>query len=125
MLMEKRSHDSGCYTNTTKYGDAHESFAGNLVVDERAQVRGLKVGGLLVEQEVVVASSFAVVAELVVAEGEVVEAFSAALRGDAEDIREQADAELLVVSLVGLYETLLKKRKHVSLAGRETRVMGA
>jgi hypothetical protein len=109
--QEKRSHDSSRYTNTTEYGNAHESFPGNLVVDERAQVRGLQVGGLLVEQEVVVAAGFAVVAELVVAEGEVVEAFPTALWGDTEDIREQADAELLVISLVGLDETLSKERK--------------
>jgi hypothetical protein len=86
--QEERSHDSSCYTNTTKYGNTHESFPSNLVVNECTQVRGLQVGGLLIEQEVVIAASFAVVAKLVVAECEIVEAFSAALRRDTEDIRE-------------------------------------
>lgn len=99
-------HDTGGDSNTTEDGDAHEAFAGNLVVDELAQVGGLEVGGLLVEEEVVVAACLAVVAELVVAEGEVVEALAAALGGDAEDVREEADAELLIGADVGLDEAL-------------------
>lgn len=48
--QEESSHDTSGYANTAKDGDAHESFAGNLVVDEGAQVRGLQIGGLLVEE---------------------------------------------------------------------------
>lgn len=67
----------------------------------------MKVGGLLIKKEVVVPTRFAVVAELVVAKGKVVETFAATFGGDAEDIREKTHAELLVVSLVGLDEALI------------------
>lgn len=92
--------------NTSRDADAadnrhaEQALLGDLVVDELAQVGGLEVGGLLVEEEVVVAAGLAVVSELVVAEGEVVEALAAALGGDAEDVGEEADAELLVVAVV-------------------------
>jgi hypothetical protein len=52
----------------------------------------LKVRGFLIEEEIVVTTSFCVVSELVVTEGEVVEAFAAALGGGAEDVREETDA---------------------------------
>lgn len=121
--QQECSHDTGGDSNTTEDGDAHEAFAGNLVVDELAQVGGLEVGGLLVEEEVVVAACLAVVAELVVAEGEVVEALAAALGGDAEDVREETDAELLVGADVGLDEALGKVS--VSEVGCEGRRRGS
>lgn len=98
--QQERTDDTGRNADAADDGDAEEPFLGDLVVDELAQVGGLEVGGLLVEEEVVVAAGLAVVAELVVAEGEVVEAFAAALGGDAEDVGEEADAELLVVAVV-------------------------
>lgn len=66
----------------------------------------MKIRGLLVEEQVIVAASFGVVAELVVAESEVVEAFAAAFGGGAEDVGEEADTELLVCAGVGFYEAL-------------------
>lgn len=98
--QQESADDAGSDANAANNGDAQEALLGDLVVDELAQVGGLEVGRLLVEEEVVVAAGLAVVAELVVAEGEVVEAFAAALGGDAEDVGEEADTELLVVAVV-------------------------
>lgn len=98
--QQKRTHHTRSDANAANNGDAQKAFLGDLVVDELSQVGGLEVGGLLLEEEVVVAAGLAVVAELVVAEGEVVEALAAALGGDAEDVGEEADAELLVVAVV-------------------------
>lgn len=98
--QQECADDAGSDANAANDGDAQEALLGDLVVDELAQVGGLEVSGLLVDEQVVVAAGLAVVAELVVAEGEVVEAFAAALGGDAEDVGEEADAELLVVAVV-------------------------
>lgn len=98
--QQESTDDAGSDANAANDGDAQEALLGDLVVDELAQVSGLKVGGLLVEEQVVVATGLAVVAELVVAQGEVVEAFATAFGGDAEDVGEEADAELLVVAVV-------------------------
>lgn len=98
--QQESADDAGSDANAANDGDAQEALLGDLVVDELAQVGGLEVGGLLVEEQVVVAAGLAVVAELVVTKGEVVEAFAAALGGDAEDVGEETDAELLVVAVV-------------------------
>jgi hypothetical protein len=103
---EKRTHNPRSDTHTTEYGDAHETLPRDLVVDELAQVGGLEVGGLALEEQVIVAAGLGVAAELIVAESEVVEALAAALGGQAEDLGEEADAELLVVAVVGFYEAL-------------------
>lgn len=107
ILHDKGTDDASNQTDAAENGDTKESFLGYLVVDELAQVGGLQVGRLLVEEQVVVPASLAVAAELVVAEREVVEAFAAALRGDAEDFGEELDAELLVAAVCGLDEALL------------------
>lgn len=83
--------------------DAHQALLGHLVVDQGPQVGRLQVRGLLLQQEVIVSASLGVVAQLEVAEGEVVEALAAALGGRPEDLGEEDDAELLVVSAVGFY----------------------
>lgn len=106
ILHDEGAHDARGQADAAEDGDAEQTFLGDLVVDELAQVGGLEVGGLLVEEQVVVAAGLAVVAELVVAEGEVVEALAAALRGDAEDFGQQLDAELLLAAVRGLDETL-------------------
>ncbi|KAH6607824.1 hypothetical protein Trco_004137 [Trichoderma cornu-damae] len=98
--QQKGADDTRGDADAADDGDAQEALLGDLVVDELAEVGGLEVGGFFVEEEVVVAAGLAVVAQLVVAEGEVVEAFAAALGGDAEDVGEEADAELLVVAVV-------------------------
>lgn len=98
--QQKGTHHTRRNANPADDGHAQEPLLGHLVVDELAQVGGLQVGGLLVEQQVVVAAGLAVVAQLVVAEGEVVEALAAALGRDAEDVGQEADAELLVVAVV-------------------------
>lgn len=103
---DEGANDTGSDAHAAEDGHAHEALFGDLVVDELAQVRGLQVGGLLVDEEVVVPAGLAVVAELVVAEGEVVEALAAALGREAEDVGEEADAELLVAALVGFDEAL-------------------
>lgn len=89
---EKGANDTGGDADAAEDGDADEALARDLCVDELAQIRCLEVGGLLVDEKVVVATGLAVVAELVVAEGEVVEALAAALGREAEDLREEANA---------------------------------
>lgn len=79
-------HHTRSDADAAEDGDAHEPLLGDLVVDELAEVARLQVGGLLLDEELVVAASLGVVAELVVAEGEVVEALAAALGGEAEDV---------------------------------------
>lgn len=118
VAQQEGTHDTGGDADTAEDGDAHEALLGDLVVDELAQVGGLKVGGLLLEEEVVVAAGLSVVAELVAAEGEVVEAFAAALGGEAEDLGEEADAELLVVAVGGLDEALVGYVNRVDRWGR-------
>jgi hypothetical protein len=107
---DESAEQTGGDAHAAEDGDAHEALLGDLVVNELAQISGLEVGGLLVEKEVVVAAGLAVVAELIVAEGEVVEAFAAAFGGEAEDFGEEADAELLIVAVIGLYEALVTVR---------------
>lgn len=89
---QKRTDDAGGDSDAADDGDPHQPLLRDLVVHQLAQVRGLQVRGLLLEEEIVIAAGLAVVAELVVAEGEVVEALAAALGGDAEDLGEEADA---------------------------------
>ena len=66
----------------------------------------MQVGRLLIQQQVVVATGLAIVPELVVSEGEVVEAFSSSFGGGTEDLREQPDSFLLIVTSVGFDQTL-------------------
>lgn len=106
ILHDESADDAGGEADAAEDGDAEEPLLGDLVVDELAQVGGLQVGGLLVEEQVVVAAGLAVVAELVIAEGEVVQALAAALGGDAKDFGQEADAELLVAAVRGLDEAL-------------------
>lgn len=87
-------------------GDAHQALARDLVVDERPQVARLQVRGLLLEQQVVVPPGLGVVAQLEVAQGQVVEALAAALGRGAEDLGEEDDAEVLVLAAGRFYEAL-------------------
>lgn len=103
---KKGADHASSNANTTKNRNAQKPLFGNLVVNELSKVGSLQVCGLLVEEELVVAAGFGVVAELVVAEGEVVEALAAAFGGGAEDVGEEADAELLVAAVCGLDEAL-------------------
>lgn len=64
--QKERSHYTSRDTNATQDGNSHETLAGNLVIDQLAQVGRLQIGGLLVEKQVVVPAGFAVVAQLVV-----------------------------------------------------------
>lgn len=66
----------------------------------------MQVGRLLVQQQVVVATGLAIVPEFVVSEGQVVEAFSSSFGGGTEDLREQSDSFLLIVTSVGFDQTL-------------------
>ena len=103
---EEGADDAGGDAHAAEDGDAHEALLGHLVVDELAQVGGLQVGGFAVEEHVVVAAGLGIAAQLVVAEGEVVQALAPALGRDAEDVGEEADAELLFAAVRGLDETL-------------------
>lgn len=66
----------------------------------------MQVTGLEVEQQVVVLATLSVVAQLVVAEREVVEAFAAAVRRGTEDFGEQSDTVLLVTAFGGFDKAL-------------------
>lgn len=100
VLEQKRSHDTSSNTNTTENSHAHQSLLGDLVINQLSQIRGLQVRRLLIEKKVVVTTSLAVVAELVVPQGEIVEAFATTFGREAEYIAEETDAELLVVAVV-------------------------
>lgn len=63
----------------------------------------------MLEQQVVVPASLAIVAELVVPQGQVVEALPSTLRSAAEDLREKSDALLLVRPRVGFNQTLVRQ----------------
>lgn len=99
---------AGGHGDAADDGDAHQPLPGHAVVDEPAQVRRLEVGRLLVQQQVVVSSGVGVVAELVVPQRQVVQALAAALRRYPEDLRQQADAQLLVAARGRLDEALFR-----------------
>lgn len=103
---QERPHHAGGHGHAAHDRHAHEPLLGDLVVDELPQVRRLQVRRLRLEELVVVPPRLGVVAQLVVAEGQVVEALAAAFRGGTEDLGEELDAELLVVAGVGLDEAL-------------------
>jgi hypothetical protein len=103
IFQEESTDDTRSDTHAAEDGDAHEAFLGDLVVDELAEVGGLEISGLFIKEEVVVAAGLGVVGEFVVAEGEVVEAFAAALGGEAEDFGKETNAELLVGAVVGFH----------------------
>lgn len=87
-------------------GNAHQPFLCDLVVDQRSQVARLQVCGLLFQQQVVVPPCLCVVAQFEVTQGQIVQAFAAALGRGAEDFGEEDDAELLIVAASGFYKTL-------------------
>lgn len=64
-----------------------------------------------VEQRGIVAAGVGVVAELVVAQREVVQALPAAVGRGAEDLGEQPDAFLLLISVRGFYQALLFSKR--------------
>lgn len=85
-LPQRTRHHSRHDRDTRYNRNPQHSLLRHLVVNQLLQTAGLEVGGLLLEEEVVVAAGFRVVAELVVAEGEVVDAFAAALVVLLEDL---------------------------------------
>ena len=105
-LEDRTSHHTSSKGQTTHNRNTHQTFLGHLLINQRPQTGGLQVGRLLVQQEVVVAAGLAIVPELVVSEGEVVEAFSSSFGGGTEDLREQPDSFLLIVTSVGFDQTL-------------------
>lgn len=98
--------DAGSNCNATNDGSTQQSLLGDLVVDQRPQVCRLEVRRLLAEQQVIVPSRLCVVSEFVVAQGEVVQAFTAAFGGCAEYFGEEHDPQLLVGSRTGFDEAL-------------------
>lgn len=66
----------------------------------------MQIVRLNLHQVVVVSLCFSVVAEFVVSEGDVVEAFSSSLGALAVDVGEEADAFLLVASVCGFDQAL-------------------
>ena len=85
---------------------ADQPFLLHLLVNQALQALRLQVLRLEVQQQLVVAAGFGVGPEFVVAEGEVVEAFAAALRRVAEDVAEEEQALLLVRAGGGFDEAL-------------------
>ena len=103
---EKCTNNTSGDANAAHDGDTHHALPGDLVVDELAQVGGLQVGGLEVQQRLVEAAGLAVVAELVVAKSDIVQALAAAFGRLAVDFGEEADAELLLIA-VGRFDEAL------------------
>lgn len=98
-------NDSSRYT--TDDSNPHQSFLGDLVIDQASEAVRLEIMRFEVEQRGIIAASVGVVAELVVAQREVVQALPAAVGRGAEDLGEQPDAFLLLVSIGGFYQALL------------------
>ena len=64
-------HNHSTYTccsnrQSTHYGNTHKPFFCDLVIDQTPQTPCLQVCGLMVEQQVIVSSSFRIIPELVV-----------------------------------------------------------
>ena len=87
-------------------GNPHEAFLGHLVVNHCSQICRLQISGLLLREEVVVSPCLAVVAQLVVAQSEIVQALPASFWRGPKDLREEHYAEMLVGSCARLHETL-------------------
>ena len=103
---EQCADHAGSKGQASNYGDAHESFFLNLVVHQRLETQRLHVVWFKLEQDVVVSSRLGVVAQLVVAHSQVVEAFAPPIRRCAEDIGQKLDTALLLLTVCGFYEAL-------------------
>lgn len=100
ILEEKSADNTGGDSHATKNGHSHEPLFCYLVINQLPQICSLEVIGLPLDEQVVVAAGFCIGAELVVSEGKVVEALAAALGREAKYFREEAYAELLVITVV-------------------------
>lgn len=88
--------DRRCRCQSSNNRNAHQAFLCNLIINQAPQTLRLQISLFQFQQTVIVAFRFGVIAELVVAQGEVVEAFATAVGGGTEDVGEEADAFLLV-----------------------------
>jgi hypothetical protein len=104
--QQNRANQPRRNSDSTDNRRANKPLLGDLVVDETLEASGLQVRGLQLEQQLVVSAGLCVVAELVVAEGEVVEAFAAAFARRAEDVGQEAHAFLLVGAVCGFDQAL-------------------
>lgn len=85
---------------------AHQTLLVDFVLDQLAQALRLQIVRLDLHEVVVVSLRFSIVAEFVVSEGDVVEAFSSSLGALAVDVGEEADAFLLVAAVRGFDQAL-------------------
>lgn len=110
-LENQAANNASSNSQTADNGHTDQALPGNLVVNQALEALGLQIVLLQIEQQLVVASGLGVIAQLVVAEGEVVEAFAAAVGRGAEDFGEQAHAFLLLGALCGFNQTLVNREE--------------
>jgi hypothetical protein len=100
------TNDTSSKGQASNYSNAHKPFLLNLVVHQRPEAQRLHVVRFKLKQYVVVAPRLGVVAQLVVAHSQVVEAFAPPVRGCAEDIGQKLDPALLLLAVCRFYEAL-------------------
>lgn len=84
-LEDKTAYYSSGQSQATHDRNAHQTLFGDLVIDQRTEAGSLQVPWFLLQQQIIVSPGFAVVSELVVPQGQVVETFASSLWGSAED----------------------------------------
>lgn len=86
VLHDESTHHASRDAHSAQYRNSHQPLLGYLVIDQLSQIPRLQVARLPLDEKIVVASCLGEIAELVVSEGEVVEALAAALGREAEDL---------------------------------------
>lgn len=108
-LEDHSPHQTSRQSQPTHNRDTQQPLLVDLLIDQRSQTSRLHVGRLLIQQQVVVASSFAIVPQLVVPQRQIVETFSSTFGRSTEDFRQQPDAFLLVVASSRFDQALSKR----------------
>lgn len=101
------AYSSRCNGHTTEYCYSQQTFFGDLVINEPSQTPGLQIRWLVIEEEVIVSAGLCVIAQFVVSESQIVQAFPPPLRCVSKYLREQANAFLLFTAGGGFDQTLV------------------
>lgn len=101
LLLAKHGAQNSCShsNDSSNNSDSNHSLLGQLVLDDLTQLGALRIIGLDLKQQVAVLSSICVFAELVGADGEVVETLSTSRRSVLVNLGENLDSQLLVLDL--------------------------
>ena len=95
------TNNTSSNSKPTHNSNTKQALLLHLVLDQILQTLRLQVPLLELQKTIVVPPSLGVVSELVVPEGEIVQALAPAVGALSEDVGEELDAELLLVALVG------------------------